>query len=477
MDDKKSKKKVSKDDEIDKFFTMSCKKEKIILTGDPEEDMKKIQTINSSDKKNRLNIMDKKDYSLISFITSTKRPDLYHRYCYTSGEDYIIKQLKKKENNIENNKENIENNKENNIENNKENLEDNKENNNENNKENANENNIEKNSESGSNSSLENYQMKGQLMRYFTFNTNITYKCFNCGEVGHMAGNCPYENKIICLKCNRKGHEDRDCPYTKCFKCNKFGHKNFQCPIKIDKLKVCNRCLGIGHKDENCLREPFYPYNNFYHNNKYYCQYCGSNKHLICPFKNNFNFNLDFEDEYLNDISKDEVENWENMRKKLNKEEKKQEFKEDNKEEIKEESEEGEIIEDGNNYFSDMDNREIYKSIFCPICAGRHYFEKCEEYILNKEKYKNKFDEQREIFVKNVINRNNRNKDYKDYNNRKFEKNRSRDKEYNNNNKKFREKNYDDYNNRNNFEHRFNNKGKKYRNDNNSKYSKGNYNN
>ena len=90
----KEKQNITNDNDL---FTLSYKKEKILLTGDIEEDMKKIQTINSSDINNRLNIMDKKDYSLISFITSTKRPDIYHRYCFTSGEDYQIKIPPKKQ--------------------------------------------------------------------------------------------------------------------------------------------------------------------------------------------------------------------------------------------------------------------------------------------------------------------------------------------------------------------------------------------
>ena len=401
LEKKESKKKRTypKDfDQNNELYTLSCKKEKILLTGDPEEDMKKIQTINSEDKKNRLNIMDKKDYSLISFITSTKRPDLYHRYCFTSGEDYTIKLLKNQNEKVENSK---------------------------------NENEENEYSDSN-NSSSENYStMKNKSIRYFTFNTNITYKCFNCGEVGHMSGNCPYENIIYCLKCNKKGHEERDCTYTKCFKCNQFGHKSFQCPFKIDKLKICTRCFGIGHKNEDCLKNPIYPSNNYFNFNKCKCSFCGSNKHLVCPFSNDKLNNFKQDDNYK-EFNQFDVEKWEENRKKIGKDDNK-----DNKDDNNSE-EEGEIIND-RNYFEDLDDSKIASCIFCPICAGRHTIQNCEEYKLNQDKYKNKFDEQRENFVKNLLNKNrdirdnhNRNRDY-NYNNNNREYNNNRD--YNNNNK------------------------------------------
>ncbi len=424
------------------LFTLSYEKEKILLTGDIEEDKKKIETINSSDINNRLNIMDKKDYSLISFITSTKRPDIYHRYCFTSGEDYQIKiPLKKQEEKNKNEEKEIKEEKENELNN----LNDLNE---------QNElNELNDSSENESSSSLNYKSMKSQSMRYFTFNNNITYKCFNCGEVGHINVNCPYENIIYCLKCNRKGHEDINCPYTKCFKCNKFGHKNYQCHNKINKEKICNRCLSIGHSSNQCLKEPFYPYNEFYIDNNYLCQFCGSNKHLVCPFKKNFkfDFNFNFENNDNKDFtfSNDDIEKWEEFRKKYNKDDKKEENNFISCNNIKEESEEGEISIDSNNIINGIENSEIANCIFCPICSGRHSMEKCEDYILNKDKYKNKFDEQRKNYVIEILKNNKNNKDYKnnnkdyykDYNNR----NKDSNKDYKNNDKDY----YKDYNNRN----------------------------
>ena len=467
----KEKQKITNDNDL---FTLSYEKEKILLTGDIEEDMKKIQTINSSDINNRLNIMDKKDYSLISFITSTKRPDIYHRYCFTSGEDYQIKIPPKKQE--ENKKE--EKNEEKELKEEKENES------NELNEQNE-LNDLSENESSSSSSSLNYKSMKNQSMRYFTFNNNITYKCFNCGEVGHMAGNCPYENKIICLKCNRKGHEEINCPYTKCFKCNKFGHKNFQCQNKINKENICNRCLSVGHSINQCLKEPFYPYNEFYIDNNYLCQFCGSNKHLVCPFKKNFkfDFNFNFENNENNDFtfSNDDIEKWEEYRKKYNKDDKKEEnnFINSNNN-IKEESEEGEISLDSNNIINGIENSEIANCIFCPICAGRHSLEKCEEYILNKDKYKNKFDEQRKNYVIDILKNNkNNNKEYnkehnnrnKDYNNyKKYERERSREKDSNHNH---RNKNYENNKERTNYKHnKFNYNKKEKTIYNNTKFSK-----
>ena len=464
----KEKQNITNDNDL---FTLSYEKEKILLTGDIEEDMKKIQTINSSDINNRLNIMDKKDYSLISFITSTKRPDIYHRYCFTSGEDYQIKIPPKKQE--ENKKE--EKNEEKELKEEKENES------NELNEQNE----LNDLSENESSSSLNYKSMKNQSMRYFTFNNNITYKCFNCGEVGHINVNCPYENIIYCLKCNRKGHEEINCPYTKCFKCNKFGHKNFQCHNKINKENICNRCLSVGHSINQCLKEPFYPYNEFYIDNNYLCQFCGSNKHLVCPFKKNFkfDFNFNFENNENNDFtfSNDDIEKWEEYRKKYNKDDKKEEnnFINSNNN-IKEESEEGEISLDSNNIINGIENSEIANCIFCPICAGRHSLEKCEEYILNKDKYKNKFDEQRKNYVIDILKNNkNNNKEYnkehnnrnKDYNNyKKYERERSREKDLNHNH---RNKNYENNKERTNYKHNKVNYNKKEKNNYNySKFSK-----
>ena len=481
----KEKKNIINDNDL---FTLSFEKEKILLTGDPEEDMKKIQTINSSDINNRLNIMDKKDYSLISFITSTKRPDIYHRYCFTSGEDYQIKipPKKQEENKIED--KNLKEEKEIKEEKEEKELNENEINEKkelkeekENQSNELNEQNKINDSENESSSSLNYKTMKNQSIRYFTFNNNITYKCFNCGEVGHMNINCPYENIIYCLKCNRKGHEEINCPYTKCFKCNKFGHKNFQCHYKINKEKICNRCLSIGHSSNQCLKEPFYPYNNFYIENNYLCKFCGSNKHLVCPFKKDFkfDFNFNFENNEKNDFtfSNDDIEKWEEYKKKYNKDDQKEENNViNNNNIIKDESEEGEISFDSNNIINGIENNEIANCIFCPICAGRHSMEKCEEYILNKDKYKNKFDEQRKNYVIDIL-KNNKNNN-KDYNNRnkdnnsykKLERERSREKDLNH---YYKNKNFENKKERTNYKHnKFNYNKKEKKNYNHSKFSK-----
>ena len=427
--ERKKKRTYPKDFDLNnELYTLSCKKEKIILTGDPEEDMKKIQTINSEDKKNRLNIMDKNNYSLISYITSTKRPDLYHRYCFTSGEDYSIKLLKDQNEKIENSK---------------------------------NEN--EENEYSDSNKSSENYStMKNKSIRYFTFNTNITYKCYNCGEVGHMSGNCPYENIIYCLKCNKKGHEEKDCPYTKCFKCNQFGHKSFQCPFKIDKLKICTRCFSIGHKNEDCLKNPIYPSENYYSFNNVQCLFCGSNKHLICPFSVEKSF--DFKDgDNFDKFKKSDVEKWEENRKKNG--------KDGGNKDGNNSEEEGEIINE-RNYFEDLDDSKISSCIFCPICAGRHTINNCEEYELNQEKYKNKFDEQRENYVKNLLSKNRDTRD--NYNrNKEYNNNRQYNNKDNNNYRKYNNKDYNsnrDNNDNNNRDYNNKDYNISYTNNNNNKY-------
>ena len=93
-------------------------------------------------------------------------------------------------------------------------------------------------------------------------------KCYNCGELVHLAKNC---NKgIICHKCKKPGHLSKDCPSKsnnnmnkninnidnknnepiKCYNCGKTGHKVSECPNK--RGKFCYICGKSGHFKSQC---------------------------------------------------------------------------------------------------------------------------------------------------------------------------------------------------------------------------------
>ena len=343
-------------------------------------------------------IYDRKNYSLTSFITCKKRPDIYFsNNKMLSGNEYIgIKKQKTSENNTKNNNKNF--------------------------------------SDSDSNSSVSsNYlspnksdskndiysRLKNTNIRYFNFDSNLTVRCYNCNEVGHTNKNCPYEPQIFCYKCNSFGHEDRNCLLTKCFKCNKLGHKSNECNVSLKEMILCNRCNNIGHTEKYCLINPEKHSVNFIKQNDLICEFCGSNEHLVCDLKKNED-NFNFEEIEIDG-------------KKINL----NENSDTDSEEEKEESEEGEIKKE-KNVIHGLDNKNIKKTDFCPFCAGFHKLEYCDLF----EKKKSNifvFDEQRKTFVDfylkktNNINVNNNNM-INNNNYRNFSSNNNRFNNNNNNN-------------------------------------------
>ena len=65
-------------------------------------------------------------------------------------------------------------------------------------------------------------------------------KCYKCGNIGHMANNCPNPQ-------TETGPEGRAC-----YNCNEFGHMAKDCP----KGMRCYRCQGFGHFAKDCVNAP-----------------------------------------------------------------------------------------------------------------------------------------------------------------------------------------------------------------------------
>ena len=71
---------------------------------------------------------------------------------------------------------------------------------------------------------------KGAKVQRYWAEENITIKCHNCKQFGHMAKDCPNETKkLTCILCGSDTHESFDCTEKMCFKCNKVGHQAKDC--------------------------------------------------------------------------------------------------------------------------------------------------------------------------------------------------------------------------------------------------------
>ena len=319
-----------------KFFFFDYEKNK-----EKNKDKDKTKSIKNNEKI----VTDSNQYSPITFLSNKTRPDIYlSRTAVLQGKDYRNKQPLSKVSN-------------------------------------KNEDNI---SESSSSSHYLYDEIKNSHRRYYT-KDNITIKCFNCGEVGHLSNQCTNIVLPCCLKCNEYGHTERTCPKVQCFYCNKIGHRSKECPIKKNinqkaKSTLCKLCKNYGHNSIDCL---IYPKAITKENSEPNCYFCGSKEHFICPMEGkgiitNYDsdevmvsddekkesISLPKEDDtsfysILNFFKKETIKTQIQIKKKSNKEYKQ--------------------------IFDDITNEEIATTIFCYNCGDRHDGKKCPKSSTNQK--------------------------------------------------------------------------------------------
>ena len=382
--------KGKKDDNNKKQNTDEKEKEKNIFDcfifgedKDEEDNVVIISKLNKKEKSNSNTIEENKDnnnkkikYKVKSFITTNRRPDLYSPLGIIGGNKYNLMNYP----NQKNESEEIE--ADDKEENDAINEEDEK------GEEFLKDSEIVDKKEDGEKKELDKYKLL-KLGRYFVLDEDITVKCYNCGEVGHVKDNCPFTSLKFCHRCLSQNHNDKDCKNKKCFRSNRFGYNKNDCDIKESDLLICFNCHNIGHRKNECLINPLDIDSKFIKQNNLSCFNCGSPNHLICPF-------LDREDiELTKDNNFDESED---------------EKESSNREEVSSETpmeEEENIVKKKSiskkkknaRIFDDLKNEEIKYTIFCSFCGERHTNEYCS--MKNDPKFSNEFD----IFRKNICKR------------------------------------------------------------------------
>ncbi|XP_046840036.1 zinc finger protein GIS2-like [Xenia sp. Carnegie-2017] len=123
--------------------------------------------------------------------------------------------------------------------------------------------------------------------------------CYNC-EVGHFSRDCTKERVLKCYNCDCEGHIARDCPQEnrrrgggECYKCGKQGHFARECTENeanirsmldyFENMISCYNCHKMGHIAQNCP-EP----RNISRGGFKSCYKCGEPGHLAkdCPEEN-----------------------------------------------------------------------------------------------------------------------------------------------------------------------------------------------
>ena len=178
-------------------------------------------------------------------------------------------------------------------------------------------------------------------------------------------------------------------------------HKILKNPLNKNKYRnniipKCNRCENYGHLSLDCLINPI-----INDDVNLFCSFCGSDKHIICPM-NNPPFlicdydsdDVEIEDNISNEINEENLQfinnykvNTDNFYSILNY------FKNEKKKLILKNRYEKEKKKINlNKVFSDINNGDIYKIIFCYKCGGRHLSNICNGKI-NEKKNENKIQD------------------------------------------------------------------------------------
>ena len=366
------------------------KEEKNILDyfilGEDEDKVEIISEFNKNENSDENNIEENNEnnkkikYNVNSFITSNYRPDLYSPLGIIGGNKYNLKNnsIQKIENDTEEKEENEEE---------KEDEKEEEKEEEEKGESEEKESDILEKKEDKKIEELEKYKLL-KLGRYYILDEDITVKCHNCGEVGHVKDFCPYTNLKFCHRCLSHAHNDKDCKNKKCFRCNKSGHNKNECDIKESDILICFNCGNSGHRKNECLINPVEIEPKYIKNNGLSCFNCGSTNHLICPLSDRENIELNKESVNFSEIDEEEMENSNDQE--ISSETPMEEDKDEIKKNSKKQKKKTKKI------FDDLKNEDIKFTIFCSYCGERHRNENCP--LKNDPKFSNEFD----IFRKNI---------------------------------------------------------------------------